>query len=273
MSSISGVIIAYKNFEQANSLQDRIRGAGLHLTVYDNSHMNENIHTIWNRWLENCQADYFMVLNPDTKPEAGWLSELLMVMEHTHPRMAAVGPSTDHCYNEQANRHPEVVGLARGSWVPQVLIPGFCALYRTEALKQIGGWREDFKFYGGDLDLVYRLQLAGWMSAWAVGAFVWHEWGGSARKLGDEAYLELRRIGNEQLPAAIQSYQGRPGIWMAKPGGGVSYVEEGAITSQSQEDAGGGSGERAEALEEAAGTLRGNSLGETSQKKEGLTDN
>jgi len=257
--STRGLILAYNNLPQAQLLAD-FCGELLDFTVHDNTQRNANIHTLWNLYLQNTEDEFFLLLNPDTSPVPGWFQEMQDIMRK-HPRMAAVGPSTDHCYNEQAGRHPEIVGLARGSWVPQVLIPGFCALYRTEALKQIGGWREDFKFYGGDLDLVYRLQLAGWMSAWAVSAFVWHEWGGSARKLGDAAYQELRRIGNEQLPAAIQSYQGRPGLWMAKPGGGVFYVEEGAIASQGQEDAGGGGGEREAPVEEAAGTLRGDRLG------------
>jgi len=231
---VSGVIIAYKNLEQAKALAATTWG----LEYWDNTEKNENIHRIWNRYLKTAATEFFLILNPDTRPEPGWIEKMLYVFKQ-HPRIAAVGPSTDHCYNEQANRHPAIVGLAGDSWVPQVLIPGFCTLYRTEVVRELGGFREDFTFYGGDLDLAYRLQLGGWLTAWAVSAFVWHEWGGAAKALGDEAYRKLRETGNRELQRTLQSYRGQVGLWIARPGGGVDWRDfhgQEVVQVQGEED-------------------------------------
>ena len=259
-----GLIIAYRNAARAVDLQQTVwKQTGLQIEVVDNTDQNQNIHKLWNQSYRAAER-YFLILNPDTKPERGWLDELMRVMS-VHPRMAAVGPSTDHCYNEQSGRQPHVMAIARGSFVPQVLIPGFCALYYVPALREIGGWREDFKFYGGDLDLVLRLHLAGWLSAWAVSSFVWHEWGGSARALGDAAYAELRETGNRELQEAVRSYQDRPGLWVAQPGGGAQWRDfngQAVVQVQGEEDATRGSSEREAPQQEAAGTLWVDRVGE-----------
>lgn len=279
MSEVYGVIIAYKNLARAHQALESAmanRGilapVGIELRIHDNTEKNENIHRIWNRSLKTAEelgCPYFLILNPDTMCEPNWLPRMLSIM-HRNSQVVAVSPSTNHCYNEQSNRDPVLMELAKDSWVPNVLVPGFCTIFRTDAVMRVGGWREDFQFYGGDLDLVYRLQLAGYLSAWAVGAFVYHEWGGSAKELGDLRYQELRYTGNIQLQRAMQSYQEKQGLWIAKPGGGVTY-EPFAFTEEGKEDAQGEPGPGEAAHEEAAGVLRARCLREEAEEKEGLT--
>jgi len=239
------VLIEYKNEAEVERCVSLIRETTgdlvSTLSIVRNSEKNENIHRIWNRELKVSKAEFFSIMNPDTTPVGDWLHQMVELL-HNQPQVACVGPSTDHCYNEQANRHPEVVKFARGSWVPQVLCPGFSTVFRSRPLKALGGWREDFTFYGGDLDLVYRLQLAGWMTAWLVSAFVWHVWGGAAKKLGDARYREIRRLGDEELGRAINGYTQLPGLWVHVGGGKVERrrldgAEEEALQVQGQDDA------------------------------------
>jgi hypothetical protein len=235
------LLIAYKNLAQTKACASVVEETGGKLVnkvyIHDNTERNENIHKLWNKYLHLSDRSYFCTMNPDTKPEPMWLYRMLDLMQN-NPYIAAVGPSTDNCYNEQSGRHPEIVGQARGSWLPHALIPGFCALYRRSALLQLGGWRESFKFYGGDLDMAYRLQLAGWETAWCIPAFVWHEWGGSAKKLGDDAYNELRRIGNLQFQSAVREYGGISGAWVHLGEGKMERKKDGqAEQVEGEEDA------------------------------------
>lgn len=199
-----------------------VRGQSVRWLVYDNTEHNVNIHTVWNQLLEDHVSRYFVNLSPDTFPQVGWLDEIVEIMDRV-PRLAAMGPSSDRTYNEQANRNFHDLSLVpRDAWVPGTLPSGFACVYRTSALKILGGFREDFIFYGGDLDMCLRLQLAGYLTGWAIHPYVSHVWGEDAKK--ESNYTELRRIGNEQLEAAKQQYT-KMGVWRhAKEG--TSLCEE-----------------------------------------------
>ena len=222
------VIIAYQDMELALQCRELVIQTTApweqDIILHDNTERNENIHVLWNRFLRSCKNDFFCVLNPDTKPVPLWLHRLVDLLER-FPTFGAVGPSTDHCYNEQSGRHPAIVGTAKNCYVPGVLIPGFCAVYRTPFIQELGGWRENFEFYGGDIDLAQRLRLAGHETAWCVPAFVWHQWGQSAKKLGKEKYNRLREQGNRQLRLAAEQYSAKgAGVWKHIGGGNVEWL-------------------------------------------------
>jgi len=191
-------------------------GLDLRWLVYDNTKSNLNIHHVWNQLLASCQAKYWVNLSPDTQPHRGWLGRIIDVME-ANPRLAVCGPSTDNTYNEQRARDPKALELVPpGSWVPGTYPSGFACVYRTEVLKGLGGFREDFDFYGGDLDMCYRMASAGWLSGWCIKSFVGHTWGKDAKQRAD--YGELRAKGNTQLSDALTLYYSNPGTWIHSQG-------------------------------------------------------
>lgn len=220
------VILCYKLSQE--TIQERMSrfvhsstGLSVRWLVYDNTEHNWNIHKVWNHLIGD--SKYWVNLNPDTFPHLGWLDRIIEVMEKV-PMLAACGPSSDHTYNEQANRSLLDLQLVpRGSWVPGTLPSGFACVYRTDVLKLLGGFREDFDFYGGDLDLCIRMRHAGFQTGWCVPAFVGHTWGESAKQ--ESSYLTLRELGNTQLQAAQKQYS-RRGVWRHE-NGEVFYAEEG----------------------------------------------
>ena len=72
---------------------------------------------------------------------------------------------------------------------------GAASLFRVEALRQVGLFDEDFFAYYEDVDLGFRLQLAGWKVGYEPGAVVYHKIGmTSGRIKGFTTYQTLKNI-------------------------------------------------------------------------------
>jgi GT2 family glycosyltransferase len=70
---------------------------------------------------------------------------------------------------------------------------GACLILRGEGLRQVGGLDERFFMYSEEVDLCYRLKLAGWKVRYVPTATATHLWGESARKVPAETFLRLYR--------------------------------------------------------------------------------
>jgi GT2 family glycosyltransferase len=179
--------------------------------IYENFPENKNIHTIWNEVAKEWDGEYIAYLTADTFPTGEWLGRLLAARE-MNKQILVVGPSTDNCFNEQSGRDPQTMVNAYGV-VPGVLLAGFCMLVHQDAFKVIGGFREDYTLYAGDLDFMLRIRMAGYETAWVPDAFVYHEWGLSTKAKGDKWHTDARKLGQEQLDASIAEYNKAPGRW------------------------------------------------------------
>jgi len=72
---------------------------------------------------------------------------------------------------------------------------GAASLYRMKTLEQIGLLDEDFFAYYEDVDLSFRMQLAGWKVSFVPGAFVYHHIGmTSARIKGFTTYQTMKNL-------------------------------------------------------------------------------
>jgi GT2 family glycosyltransferase len=60
-------------------------------------------------------------------------------------------------------------------------IPGCSMAFRTSALRAIGGFDEQFRVAGDDVDVCWRLQAQGWTLGFSAGAMVWHHHRNSVR--------------------------------------------------------------------------------------------
>lgn len=142
-----------------------------------------------NRALAECETELVALLNPDAFPEPDWI-ERLLAAARAHPEIAAFG-SRQLCQGD-----PEVLdgigdiyhmsGLAwrgghgmrqqaRDLVAREIFSPcAAAALYRRQVLEDSGGFDEDFFCYQEDVDLGFRLRLAGHKAMYVPDAVVHH---------------------------------------------------------------------------------------------------
>jgi GT2 family glycosyltransferase len=145
-------------------------------------------------------CDLIALLNPDAFPEPGWL-EALVAAAKTHPEAASFASrqmldgrpglldgAGDVCHvsglvwREGHGRALIDVAVAQRSG-PVFSACGAAALYRTEDWRRSGGFDERFFCYVEDLDLGFRLQLAG-RQCWYVSDAVVHHLGSASTGAG-----------------------------------------------------------------------------------------
>ena len=230
---LSVVIVSYnvRNYlEQClQSVQRALEGIEGEVFVVDNHSDDDSVVTIreqypWVRLIENqenlgfskannqairqSQADYVLLLNPDTVVVEDTLRGVLTFMDE-HPKAGGAGVMM--CY-EDGSRAPESRRALPTPWVAALKMLGFTKRYymshlpwdqpcrievisgafcllRHEALKTIGLLDEDFFMYGEDIDLSYRLLKGGWEN-WYLPYSIIHYKGKSTQK-SDYRYVHV----------------------------------------------------------------------------------
>lgn len=152
-----------------------------------------------NRAAASVVAEWLAFLNPDAYPEADWLEKLLDATRR-YPDADAFGSTQinadDPSTLDGAGDAYHVFGVPyRGhfGWPIATLPPeGECfapcaaaALYRRSAFQKLGGFDESFFCYGEDVDLGFRLRLAGGRAIQVRGACVLHEGSGITGRRSD----------------------------------------------------------------------------------------
>jgi GT2 family glycosyltransferase len=139
--------------------------------------------------IKMCDTEFVALLNPDAFPQPDWLEKLLAAAER-HPEVAAFGS------RQMIDGQPGIVdgtgdvyhvsGLSwrAGHGRPlrdedfverEIFSPcAAAALYRRTALLEVGGFDEDFFCYFEDVDLGFRLRLAGYKCLHVPDAVVDH---------------------------------------------------------------------------------------------------
>jgi GT2 family glycosyltransferase len=129
------------------------------------------------------------LLNPDAFPDVSWLDNLVNAAR-SFPGYAAFGSKM---YSDEARRYLDGVGDAyHVSGLPwrkghgsqdsaqydqpmEIFAPcAAAALYRMDALKAVGLLDEEFFLYAEDIDLGFRLRLAGFSAVYVPSASVVH---------------------------------------------------------------------------------------------------
>lgn len=148
-----------------------------------------------NRGLTAADTEFVALLNPDAFPERRWL-EALMTAAACHPEATAFGS------RQMLAGRPGVLdgigdrwhvsGLAWREGHGRPLCPAdleareifspcaAAALYRRVALLEAGGFDEDYFCFGEDVDLGFRLRLAGHIARYVPDAVVEHVGGASS---------------------------------------------------------------------------------------------
>jgi mycofactocin system glycosyltransferase len=103
-------------------------------------------------------------------PDTNWLADLLWHFDD--PRVALVAPRVLGEAGSPLDLGDEPARIRAGSRVSYV--PGAALVIRVEALDAVGGFDEQLRF-GEDVDLVWRLDEAGWRCRYDPSVAVWHE--------------------------------------------------------------------------------------------------
>ncbi|MBR1504410.1 MAG: glycosyltransferase family 2 protein [Prevotella sp.] len=158
--------------------------------------------------IRQSQAEYVLLLNPDTVVETDTFQTVLAFMD-AHPEAGGAGVMM---HNEDGTLAPESRRALPTPWVSCLKMLGFSKRYymshlpwdaparidvisgafcmlRSQALDKIGLLDEDFFMYGEDIDLSYRLLKGGWQN-WYLPCPIVHYKGRSTRKT-DYRYVHI----------------------------------------------------------------------------------
>lgn len=135
----------------------------------------------------NCR--WLVTLNPDAFPEPGWLAALLaaasvhpqfamfqarLVAEADHSRLDGVGDVYHVSGLHWREAHMKRASLAHDR-MREIFSPcAAAAMYRRDAFDEVQGFDEDFFCYAEDVDLGFRLRMAGHRALYVPHAVVYH---------------------------------------------------------------------------------------------------
>jgi GT2 family glycosyltransferase len=171
--------------------------------------------------LKHTRGKYTLLLNPDVFLQPGCLHKLVDVLEQGD-HIAGAGPKLyrpDGSLDLAARRSfptPlsgffRVIGLSKrfpnsrifaaynmGAESPDEFQEidsgtGACMLLRTEVLKDLGGFDDDYFMYGEDLDLCYRIKQKGWKIVYVPDAMAVHIKGHASNKEWRQMLKEFHR--------------------------------------------------------------------------------
>lgn len=182
-----------------------------------------------NRALEACDTEWVALLNPDAFPEPDWLASLLEAAQ-VWPEVAAFGS------RQMVHGLPDVIdglgdvyhisGLAWRSGHGRVQCEADrvgreifspcagAALFRRQALLDVGGFDESFFCYFEDVDLGFRLRLAAYPCAYVPAAVVHHV--GSASSGGRHSDFSIYH-GHRNLVWTFVKDMPSPLFWLLLP--------------------------------------------------------
>ncbi|SDZ41364.1 glycosyltransferase [Herbiconiux ginsengi] len=206
---------------------ERIRSAAPEITLIESGE-NLGFAAGCNRAVAVAKGQYIALLNNDARPDPLWLSAAVTAFE-ADPAVSAVAsrvldwegetidfvdaamtwsgmaykPLTGHPRDDASHSRQKDVLFATGS----------AMLVRADAWRELGGFDEDFFMFYEDVDLGWRLNLAGGRVRYVPESLVYHRHHASMTRFGGyrESYLLERNAlftlyknaGEEQLRAAL----------------------------------------------------------------------
>ena len=165
----------------------------------------------YNRALAQVEADYFILINSDIEVPKGWLRPLVAWMD-SHPKCGACGPKLRSYKEREFFEYAGAAGglldrygypFCRGRALQQIekdegqydtpanvfWVSGACLMVRSRLWKRLGGLDDRFFAHMEEIDLCWRIQLAGHTVSVVPESFVYHIGGGT---LPNESPFKLR---------------------------------------------------------------------------------
>jgi len=155
----------------------------------------------YNRALEMVEADYFVLLNSDVEATPGWLEPLVVVLD-TQEDVAAVSPKLKLYADKRWFEYAGACGgfidwlgypFCRGRVLSSLeqdkgqydtprdtfWTSGACMLVRSAVFRELGGFDEKFFAHMEEIDLCWRMHLAGYRTMVEPRSVVYHLGGGT----------------------------------------------------------------------------------------------
>lgn len=167
------------------------RAAGMHIPDVHVRFLGENLGfaAANNLALDECDTEFAALINPDAFPEPDWLKHLVLAAR-ANPEAASLGSyQFIHGAIDLVDGMGDIYHLSGLVWrngyghnrhelndIDREIFSACAgaALYRCAALDDVGGFDEDFFCYVEDVDLGFRLRLAGYRSLFVHNAVVYH---------------------------------------------------------------------------------------------------
>jgi GT2 family glycosyltransferase len=138
---------------------------------------NQGLSAARNTALHAATGEIIAYLDSDAYPDPHWLTYLATAFADSDH----VGIGGPNIVPPDAKPIEECVANAPGGPIHVLVsdtkaehIPGCNMAFRKEALLAIGGFDEQFRIAGDDVDVCWRLQAQGWTLGFSAPAMVWH---------------------------------------------------------------------------------------------------
>jgi len=175
---------------------------------------NEGFAGGYNWALKHVNADYYVLLNSDVEVTPGWIEPIISLME-TDPKIAACQPKLLSYHQPQLF---EYAGAA-GGWIDSLGYPfsrgrvfdvcetdegqyndpepvfwasGAAMFVRASVYHEMGGLDDSFFAHQEEIDLCWRMQLAGYKIMSCPASVVYHVGGGTLPRGGRKVFLNFR---------------------------------------------------------------------------------
>lgn len=175
---------------------------------------NEGFAGGYNWALKHVDADYYVLLNSDVEVTPGWIEPIISLME-TDPKIAACQPKLLSYHQPQLF---EYAGAA-GGWIDSLGYPfsrgrvfdvcetdegqyndpepvfwasGAAMFVRASVYHEMGGLDDSFFAHQEEIDLCWRMQLAGYKIMSCPASVVYHVGGGTLPRGGRKVFLNFR---------------------------------------------------------------------------------
>ena len=168
----------------------------------------------YNRALQQIDSDYVLLLNSDVEVTAGWWQPLVEVLDNdasvaaVAPKLRSVERRDEFEYAGAAGGFIDYLGypFCRGRILSTVerdegqyddcreifWASGAAMCCRREVFTKLGGFDEDFFAHMEEIDLQWRMQLAGWRIMVEPRSVVYHLGGGTLPASARKIYLNHR---------------------------------------------------------------------------------
>ena len=166
-----------------------------------------------NAAFQNCNTEWFLVLNPDIRLQDDLLTPLITVAEPQAgilaPRIMEPGKTSPEAH--RALLTPlEILRRKKPNYLPPTTpawLPGLFMMFRQTAYKQVEGFDQRFFMYGEDFDISAKTQLAGWKLQIAENLVVQHDARRASHKSHQHLYWHITSLLKVWMSAAFWRYR------------------------------------------------------------------
>ena len=184
-----------------------------HLHIIHNQ-VNHGFAKGYNEVLKQVNADYYVLLNSDVEVTPGWIEPVIELMEQDvtigacQPKMLDFNKRNRFEYAGAAGGWIDMLGypFSRGrvfdycetdegqydTTMPVFWASGAAFFVRAALYRQMHGFDEVFFAHQEEIDLCWRIQLAGYHIMACPASVVYHVGGGTLPKGGRKVYLNFR---------------------------------------------------------------------------------